>query len=130
MVADTGVVSHFEGVQMVDLEKGHAIRMAELERTSELATNSVTLRDYFAARALDTMAKMWQYEVADRYEEEMSWDDDDWWFIAKKSYIYADAMLAARRDPRHIFTEEMTDEELAQIPEGGIDIIIKEAFGV
>ena len=70
---------------MVDFEKGHAVRMAELERTSELATNSVTLRDYFAAKAMQGFVGSSRL-AADVTDPK----------LAEAAYLIADAMMRER----------------------------------
>lgn len=81
---------------MVDFEKGHAIRMAELERTSALATNSVTLRDYFAARAMEIVFNRMKHNFTHDMDDDWTWGDEDYSIIADFAYRLADAMLASR----------------------------------
>lgn len=69
---------------MVDFEKGHAVRMAELKRTESLAANSLTLRDYFAAAALQGM--MASAGTNDTHIDR----------LVKSAYMKADAMMRER----------------------------------
>ena len=115
---------------MVDFDKDRDANLSAYELTGGAAHGGLTVRDYFAARSLDLAFKYWKYQVADRYDEEFEWDEDDFYYAAEKAYMIADAMMVARNRNRHVFTEEKLDSEIAKIPEEGIDIVVKEAFGV
>ena len=111
----------------------YEMRMAEVNNAINnggVASGGITVRDYFAIRLFGVAAKAWENNVADMYDEKMEWDDDDFWFIAEKSYRAADAMMAHRNNPPHKFTEQEIDEEIAALPPEGIDVVVKDAFGV
>ena len=55
---------------------------AFLEETDYLAQDGMTLRDYFAAKAMQGFQDQWVYDNSDE--------------IASKAYALADAMLKAR----------------------------------
>ena len=55
---------------------------AFLEETDYLAQDGMTLRDYFAAKAMQGFQEQWVYDNSDE--------------IARKAYAMADAMLKAR----------------------------------
>lgn len=60
----------------------------------------MTLRDYFAAKAMPLAMRRLQYNYqASSDVGNWFWDDDDWDAIAEHSYAIADAMLRARQHP-------------------------------
>ena len=84
---DTGVVSHFEGVQMVDFQRYREISLQEMLKTGGGAAGGLTVRDYFAAAALQGM--MASAGTNDEHVDR----------LVKSAFIKADAMMRERNRP-------------------------------
>ena len=85
---DTGVVSHLKGKSMVDFDKHHADRVEHFTSTGGSAANGLTIRDYFAAKAMQTMMQEIHHDfilVRDVREP-----------LVEAAYRMADSMLEER----------------------------------
>lgn len=71
----------------IDFEEEAKKRVWFLESTGGLASNGLTVRDYFAAKMLAA--------IADNYEPEN--DPEFWEGVAEVAYAAADAMIKERR---------------------------------
>ena len=59
--------------------------------------NGMTLRDYFAGKAMPMAMNRLRENYDKDLGDEWVWEDDDWEFVADHSYLIADAMLKARK---------------------------------
>jgi hypothetical protein len=97
---DTGVVSHFEGNQMVDFNEGREERVRIHLRTGGGAFGGISVRDYFAANALMSMLSPVQHITDDTPAK-----------AAELAYKFADAMLAERDKAVEDIRKEWSVEE-------------------
>lgn len=69
--------------------------------TEEHGLNSgmpgMTLRDYFAAKAMPLAMARIRENLNKEGPKNWSWDDEDWDALANYAYAMADAMLEARK---------------------------------
>ena len=92
LVADTGVVSHFRGTNMVDFDRDRDANLLVFERTGGAAANGLTVRDYFAAHMASAM-----YTACEQ-DKHADWDYQS---VAYAAYSFADAMMKERvRKPK------------------------------
>ena len=84
---DTGVVSHFEGVQMVDFQRYREVSLQEMLKTGGSAHGGLTVRDYFAAMAMQGLV------TASGDQGSVDYDDA---IVSENAYSLADSMLAQR----------------------------------
>lgn len=82
---------------MVDYNKLHALRIKDLEETGGSARDGLTVRDYFAAKAIEGICTAMLTKVRYNYD-----------LLAADAYAMADAMLKARlaREPERCSVEE------------------------
>jgi len=59
------------------------------------ASGGMSLRDYFAAQALQSLISSWP---AQSQHEPPNWSDADMQTMTSQAYAFADSMLAARRN--------------------------------
>lgn len=92
LVADTGVVSHFRGTNMVDFDKDRDANLSAFERTGGAAANGITVRDYFAAQAMQALLSrqgVFDFQTyADDHKRVVDW-----------AYLVADEMMLAKDHP-------------------------------
>jgi hypothetical protein len=85
---------------MVDFDKGREERLQATLRTGGRADGGITVRDYLAAKAMQSLVNGYTYL-----------DDDCWSDIAKGSYAVADAMMAERERLHVTVRGQVTVEE-------------------
>lgn len=68
---------------MVDFDKDRDANLAAFERTGGAAANGLTVRDYFAAKAMQALIEKFDESPAESADE---------------AYDWADAMMRARED--------------------------------
>jgi len=68
----------------------------EMDAPTVYPTEGMTLRDYFAAKAMPLAMERLRLNYTRDMGDEWSWKDTDWEFIADRAYDMADAMLHAR----------------------------------
>lgn len=61
-----------------------------------LLNPGLTMRDYFAAKALPLAFERWRYNLTKDLGDEWHWKDSDWEDVAYLAYGLADAMLKER----------------------------------
>lgn len=107
---------------MVDFDRDRDANLAAFELTGGAAAGGLTVRDYFAAKAIGLAAKAWKWNSTDAYDEgdDYIWEDEYWLYVSDIAYKIADGMMKARENPRHIFSEEKIDREVS----------VEEAFGL
>jgi hypothetical protein len=115
--SDTGVVSHFEGNQMVDFNEGREERVRIHLRTGGGAFGGISVRDYFAAKAMaalilksDALEQIVFNDnvVVGASDDELKLQRDA---VSSGAYLYADAMLAERDKAIEDIRKEWSVEE-------------------
>jgi hypothetical protein len=116
---------------MVDFDKDREANLSAFELTGGSAHGGLTVRDYFATKAISLAAKAWKWNSTDVYKEgdDYLWEDEYWVYISQIAYKIADGMMIARNQPRHVFDEDKIDAVLAGMPDE-IEITVEEAFGL